>query len=339
MINIYKIIRSILFLLPPEKAHKISSFFLSKCPRWLAKNKQTKSISNPIELFGVRFPNRVGSAPGLDNDGKAIHAWHAMGFGFVELGGVTPKPQPGNPSPRMFRLKKHRAIINRMGFPNKGIDNLIKNIKQAQPAGIIGVNVAKNMQTSLDTAFEDYKYCIEAIYPYVDYINVNISSPNTPGLRELQKEDYLDDLLEKLKNLQNKMAKKHKKHTALLIKIAPDLKEPEIKNIADLIKKHHVDGVVVSNTSISRSGVEESKYSAEKGGLSGKPIFNKSNQVLKQMRAELGPNIPIIGIGGIMSEQDALKKLELGASLVQIMTGLIYEGPSLVSKIINATES
>jgi dihydroorotate dehydrogenase len=280
--------------------------------------------------MGLQFSNPVGLAAGLDKNGAYIDALASLGFGFIEIGTVTPRPQPGNPEPRLFRLPQAQGIINRMGFNNDGVDALIHNVQQAKFKGILGINIGKNFDTPVEHAADDYLICLRKVYWYASYITVNISSPNTKNLRQLQEKSALNDLLSTLKQEQKILADKHSKYTPIVLKIAPDLEAEQIAEIAELLLKHQVDGVIATNTTLSRAGVEGLPHAAEAGGLSGAPVREKSTSVIQQLSKLLGDAIPIIGVGGILSGQDALEKMHAGASLVQLYSGLIYRGPALV---------
>jgi dihydroorotate dehydrogenase len=283
--------------------------------------------------MGLDFPNPVGMAAGLDKDGEHIDALAALGFGFIEIGTVTPRPQPGNPKPRLFRLPQAEAIINRMGFNNQGIDRLLANVRQADYRGILGINIGKNFDTPVENAAEDYLVCLRKAYRYAGYIAVNISSPNTPHLRQLQNAEELSELLYLLKLNQQKLADEHGKYTPLAVKIAPDLEPAQIDAIAALLMKHQVDGVIATNTTLSRSGIETLRHGDEVGGMSGAPLRQRGTAVIRRLHAALQGALPIIGVGGIMSAADAKEKMEAGASLIQIYSGLIYGGPALVGEI------
>lgn len=284
--------------------------------------------------MGLHFPNPVGLAAGLDKDGTYIDGLAALGFGFIEVGTVTPRGQPGNPKPRMFRLPKANAIINRLGFNNRGVDAFVSNVQGSRfyqdRQGILGLNIGKNAATPIERAAEDYLHCLQKVYPYASYVTVNISSPNTKNLRQLQGASELDDLLSQLKESQQRLADKHKRYVPVVLKIAPDIDDEQIKNIADALLRHKMDGVIATNTTLSRDAVQGLPHADQAGGLSGPPVFEKSNTVIRALRAEMGDAIPIIGVGGILSGSDAKTKMEAGASLVQIYTGLIYRGPVLV---------
>jgi len=296
-------------------------------------------VDDPVEVFGIKFPNRVGLAAGLDKNGRCIDAFAAMGFGHIEIGTVTPRAQPGNPKPRLFRLPKAKALINRFGFNNLGVDHLIKNVKTAKFDGVLGINIGKNFDTPVEKAIDDYLICLEKVYPYATYIAVNISSPRTANLRQLQFGQALEDLISAIKNSQASLEQAHNKYVPILIKIAPDLSTDEISELVQTFKEHQVDGVIATNTSSSRKGVEGLKYANETGGLSGQPVFESSNQVLKLMSEQANGTFPIIGVGGIFSAKDAQEKIQTGASLVQIYSGFIYQGASLISAVANALKN
>jgi len=328
----YKLLKKLLFLFPPETAHHLTLKGLSLAYRMGILNNSNISDS-AINVMGIDFPNRIGLAAGLDKNGEYIQALSALGFGFIEIGTVTPRPQPGNTKPRLFRLPAAKAIINRMGFNNKGIDYLTDQVIEARNkgfTGIIGINIGKNFNTFVENATEDYLIGLRVAYPYADYITVNISSPNTPGLRSLQYGDELDNLLSALKLEQVKLAAQYKKYKPIAIKVAPDLTKEEIKGIAEALLKNNMDGLIATNTTLSREAVCCMLHGDEAGGLSGEPVKEISTKVIRQFSSCLKGEIPIIGVGGIASVKDAQEKLDAGASLVQIYTGLIYEGPNLV---------
>jgi dihydroorotate dehydrogenase len=284
-------------------------------------------------VMGLDFPNPVGLAAGLDKNGEHIDALSALCFGFVEIGTVTPRPQPGNPKPRLFRIPEANAIINRMGFNNLGVDRLLENVRQAARPCLLGINIGKNFDTPVDKAQDDYLACLNKVYYFADYVVVNISSPNTPGLRQLQEAGQLGSLLSSLKAAQRKLADTHGKYTPVAVKIAPDLDTVQIESIAALLMTHQIDGVIATNTTISRWGVEKLPHSEEAGGLSGAPLRDQSTQVVRDLNVRLKGALPIIAVGGIMSALDAKEKMEAGASLVQIYSGLVFRGPQLVSEI------
>ncbi len=334
----YPAAKRLLFLLPPEMAHKITLSFLKYWPaRYIPQIPD-----QPVTLWGLNFKNPIGLAAGLDKNGEYLDALGKLGFGFIEIGTVTPKPQIGNPKPRLFRLRKSHALINRMGFNNQGIDQLIKNIqyssyqkKSQKKSGILGINIGKNASTPLEHALEDYLICLEKAYLYADYITVNISSPNTEKLRELQHGEYFEALLKGLKKSQADLAMKYQKYVPLCIKISPDLSIPEVQEIADLCERHQIDGIIATNTTVSREGldVKLEKNALQKGGLSGEPLRQKSTQVLQILSQRLGGKLPLIASGGILSPQAAESKFLAGARLIQIYTGLIDQGPGLIQKI------
>lgn len=285
--------------------------------------------------MGLTFKNPLGLAAGLDKDGECIDAFGAMGFGFVEIGTVTPRPQPGNEKPRLFRLVEAGGLINRMGFNNLGVDNLVENVKKAKYDGIIGINIGKNKDTPIEQGKEDYLICMEKIYSYAGYIAVNISSPNTPDLRLLQYGEALDDLLQSIKNKQHLLAEQQQKYVPVVVKIAPDLTEEEIIQISDSLIRHQIDGVVATNTTLDRNLVKGLRYSEEAGGLSGRPVQLKSTEIVRLLAKELKGQLPIIGAGGIDSLIAAREKLVAGASLLQVYSGFIYHGPKLIKNIVN----
>ncbi|AZQ10380.1 quinone-dependent dihydroorotate dehydrogenase [Shewanella khirikhana] len=331
----YKIAQSVMFQMDPERAHNLAIGSLKRTANTPLTAFYAQSIaSKPVTCMGITFPNPVGLAAGLDKDGEAIDAFHAMGFGHVEVGTVTPRPQPGNDLPRLFRLKPAKGIINRMGFNNKGVDNLVANLKAKKTDILVGVNIGKNKDTPVEEGKNDYLICMEKVYAYAAYIAVNISSPNTPGLRTLQYGDLLDDLLSSLKAKQTELAEKHGKYVPIALKIAPDLTEEEIASIAASLIKNKFDAAIATNTTLSRDGVSGLANANETGGLSGKPLTELSTKVIKQLATELKGAIPIIGVGGINSAQDALAKFDAGATLVQIYSGFIYQGPKLIKDIV-----
>ncbi|WP_312308788.1 quinone-dependent dihydroorotate dehydrogenase, partial [Acinetobacter variabilis] len=290
----------------------------------------------PVTCMGIEFPNPVGLAAGLDKNGAYIDALASQGFGFIEIGTITPRPQPGNPHPRLFRLPKAKAIINRMGFNNDGVDKLIENVKAAKFKGVLGINIGKNADTPVEKAVDDYLICLEKVYNYASYITVNISSPNTKNLRSLQSGDALTELLETLKNRQLELAQEHQHYVPLVLKVAPDLEAEDIAFIAKQLLQYKIDGLIVTNTTLSREGVEGLEHAEEAGGLSGAPVFEKSTACLAAFAEELKGQIPLIGVGGILSGADAVSKKQAGASLVQVYSGLIYTGPKLVKDCVDA---
>ena len=343
----YSLARPLLFKMDPEAAHELTLDKLEKLQHSpLMCLASQPRIDDPVTLAGLQFPNRVGLAAGLDKNARCIDAWGALGFGFVEVGTVTPKGQPGNPKPRMFRLPKQNALINRLGFNNEGLDAFIANVRQSklrqQPkAGgmLLGLNIGKNAATPIERATDDYLICLEGVYPHADYVAVNISSPNTKNLRELQSDEALDQLLGALAAKRAELAAKLGAYKPVFVKIAPDLDQAQIAVIADTLKRHGMDGVVATNTTLSREAVKGLPHAEEAGGLSGAPVLEASNAVIRQLRARLGKDYPIIGVGGILSGADALSKIEAGADVVQIYSGLIYQGPGLVTEVARALQN
>ena len=331
----YRFIRSFLFLLNPELAHHISMKGL-KLGCFFGLIRRINITSKPIMIMGLKFPNRVGLAAGLDKNAEYITPLSKLGFGFIEVGTVTPRSQPGNSKPRSFRLIKDEGIINRFGFNNVGIDQFIENIKKAKFNGILGINIGKNFDTPIDRAVEDYLICFRKAYPYAGYIAINISSPNTKNLRHLQSDKYLETLLKVLKNEQKILHKKFKKLVPFVVKVSPDNSSNQLDSIAKLLLKYKVDGVIATNTTIDRKGLSNSKYSSEEGGLSGAPLNKKSTNVINHLNKCLDGKIPIIGVGGIITADDGIEKIKNGASLIQIYTGLIFKGHGLVNELRKA---
>jgi dihydroorotate dehydrogenase len=332
----YDRIRPLLFALDAETAHRWTLYGLGVAQRSglmrLAAHPPPENL--PVHAFGIEFPNPVGLAAGLDKNGEHLDALGALGFGYIEIGTVTPKPQPGNPRPRMFRLPGHEAIINRLGFNNQGVDALLRNVQQANWRGVLGINIGKNAGTPNERALDDYLYCLERVYPLASYITVNISSPNTRGLRELQGADELPRLLGALRERQEQLATQHQVRKPLLLKIAPDLDDAQMDTIARAVLDAGVDGLICTNTTIDRSAIAGESQANEAGGLSGKPLFELSTEVLRGMARRLGGRIPLIGVGGILSGSDAVEKLSAGAALVQIYTGMVYRGPWLLTECV-----
>lgn len=332
--NTYPLLRTVLFMFDPERAHAISMTLLEIVYRLkLSRVLFGKRKHAPVQVLGLEFPNAIGLAAGLDKNGDHIDALAACGFGFVEIGTVTPKPQPGNPEPRLFRLVKDQAIINRMGFNNAGVEYLVNNVKASKRDCIIGINIGKNRDTLLEHAVDDYEKAFEQVYPHADYITVNISSPNTPGLRDLQHGEELNRLLLTLKQRQRQLREEYDSYKPLLVKIAPDLSDEEIKQLANTLLENNVDGVIATNTSNQRPKLKSTGLASEQGGLSGRPIQQQSDHVLAVLVHELDGKIPVIAAGGIMSAADAQRKIQAGATLVQVYTGFIYSGPQLISDI------
>jgi len=333
--NIYPFLRPALFALDPETAHTVTLKFL-KAGQQLGLNSLffPNPVSEPVNVMGLTFKNKLGLAAGLDKNGDYIDALAGLGFGFIEIGTVTPRPQPGNPKPRLFRLPEQQAIINRMGFNNLGIEHLLKQVQHTDFKGILGINIGKNFDTPLENAAEDYLIGLRKSYPHASYITINISSPNTQNLRQLQQGEELKNLLSALKQEQHILATQHGKYVPLVVKIAPDLTETEISHIARLLQEFALDGVIATNTTLDRSLVSQHPLAGETGGLSGLPVKEKSTAVVKILAAELQGKLPIIAAGGIFSAADAQEKLAAGASLVQIYSGLIYQGPQLLADIL-----
>ncbi len=330
----YRLARSILFQLAPETAHDISLKALALGHRTALLRALLRPIPPaPVTLMGLEFPNPVGLAAGLDKTGAYIDALGSLGFGFIEIGTVTPRPQPGNPKPRMFRLPQAQALINRMGFNNPGIDALLENVQKSHYSGVLGINIGKNRDIPLEQAVDDYLICLRKVYAHADYVTVNISSPNTPGLRDLQQGDNLERLLSHLKETQLRLASEQQRYVPLIVKIAPDLNTDEIADIGQTLLDHDIDGVIASNTTSSRQGVEGLPCVHEAGGLSGKPLTDLATSVVQELHNVLQGRLPIIAAGGIMNGTDAQAKLKAGASLVQLYTGLIYRGPSLIREV------
>lgn len=336
----YALARPFLFGLDAETAHELTLGSLARVqgtPLRLAYSNTF--VPDPIELAGLRFPNRVGLAAGLDKNARCIDALGAMGFGFVEVGTVTPRAQPGNPRPRMFRLPEAHALINRLGFNNDGLEAFIANVQRSRfrsQGRLLGLNIGKNAATPIEEATGDYLTCLAGVYPHADYVTVNISSPNTKNLRALQSDEALDALLSAIAARREQLAQDHGRRVPIFVKIAPDLDEAQVDVIAATLRRHGMDGVVATNTTISREKVRGLRHAEEVGGLSGTPVLEASNRVIAQLRAALGSGYPIIGVGGVLDAQDALSKLRAGADVVQIYTGLIYRGPELVDEIARA---
>jgi dihydroorotate dehydrogenase len=332
---LYSLLRPLLFRLDAETSHHLTLASLHLGHALGLGGFFTNRVKGkPCRAMGLDFPNPVGLAAGLDKNGEYIDALAALGFGFIEVGTVTPRPQPGNPRPRLFRVPQAQAIINRMGFNNHGVDRLIENIRRTRYKGILGINIGKNAATPMENAVDDYIACLRKVYPFASYVAINISSPNTPGLRELQQKQELDHVLGVLMEEHKKLAKLFGKQAPLVVKIAPDLDEQEISEIAALLLAHKIDGVIATNTTVSRAGIEG--LCQESGGVSGAPLNEKSTAVIRQLAAALQGGLTIIGVGGVTCGVDALEKLHAGASLVQIYSGLIYRGPELVDEIIAA---
>jgi len=336
--NPYNLLRPALFSLDPETAHDATLTTLNTAYCLGLSRLIPQPAPDPRTVMGITFPNPVGLAAGLDKNGECINGLAALGFGFIEIGTVTPRAQPGNPRPRLFRIPEAQAIINRMGFNNHGADALVENVRRAQFSGVLGINIGKNADTPIEKAADDYLTGLRKVYAHASYVAINISSPNTKNLRQLQGGDELDGLLGQLKAEQEKLAQQHGKYVPLAVKIAPDLDNEQIKQIAALLIKHHIDGVIATNTTLARDGVESLPHGNETGGLSGAPVCEKSSAVIRQLAAELQGALPIIGAGGILSGKDAREKMQAGAALVQIYSGLIYRGQALVKEAADAVK-
>ena len=334
----YKLARPFLFGLDAENAHSLGLKSLEWAYRTGTSPLLARRIAPlPTKAMGLTFPNPVGLAAGMDKNGAHIDALLALGFGFIEIGTVTPRAQPGNAKPRMFRLPGYNAVINRLGFNNEGVDVLVRNVERARRReGLLGINIGRNKDTSNERAASDYLYCLERVYPLADYITVNISSPNTAGLRELQEEQALRQLIGTLRDAQEELGAQHGKRVPMLVKIAPDLSDEDIDAVARVLRDLSVDGVIATNTTVSRISVQEHPLAHETGGLSGTPLLNQSTMVLRKLRTRLPDSIPVIGVGGILSGADAVAKMSAGASLVQCYTGLVYRGPELIRECVEA---
>ncbi|MEC7120123.1 MAG: quinone-dependent dihydroorotate dehydrogenase [Pseudomonadota bacterium] len=333
---LYNMTRSALFSLDPERAHAVTLSSLEMGYKTGLLSRLYPKLDCPVECMGIRFDNPVGLAAGLDKNGDHIDALAALGFGYIEIGTITPRPQAGNPKPRLFRLPDAQAIINRMGFNNQGVDYLVKNVEKSRYRGVLGINIGKNFDTPVDQAAEDYLTCLERVYPHASYVTVNISSPNTQGLRSLQSGDALSQLLSALKDRQAQLADQHRHYVPLVLKVAPDLDEEAIVFISEQLVQFEIDGLITTNTTLSREGVERLPHGDEAGGLSGQPVFEASTRILEQFSTCLQGKIPLIGVGGICQGADALAKIHAGASLVQVYSGLIYQGPQLIQDCVRA---
>jgi len=334
---LYALARPFLFCLDAERAHDLglvaieAAYRTGTNPLLAAKPKPF-----PVGAFGLHFDNPVGLAAGLDKNGAHVDALAALGFGFIEVGTTTPRPQAGNPKPRMFRLPEHEAVINRLGFNNAGVDALARNVERARYGGVLGINIGKNKDTPNERAADDYLYCLERVYARATYVTVNISSPNTQGLRDLQEEETLKRFIGTLRDAQERLGATHGARKPMLLKIAPDLSEAELDSIATVLSAARIDGVICTNTTVDRSAVAGHRHAGEAGGLSGKPVFEKSTAVLRGMHERLGDTVPLVGVGGIASGADAAAKFDAGASLVQFYSGMIYRGPALVGECVEA---
>ncbi len=331
---LYDLARPLLFSLDAETAHELALASLNLAGRALPAGHV--EASDPVQVMDLSFPNRIGLAAGLDKNGEAIDGLSRLGFGFLEIGTVTPRPQPGNPRPRLFRLPEVRGIINRMGFNNHGVDALVANVRAAKFKGILGINIGKNFDTPIENAASDYLACLEKVYPLASYVTVNISSPNTANLRQLQGENELDALLGQLRQAQQRLADQHGRYVPLALKIAPDLEPEQVSGIADALRRHRIDGVIATNTTLSREKIQGVRYAEQQGGLSGAPVFEASTAIVARLAQALGGELPIIAAGGVMDARTTRAKLEAGATLVQLYSGLIYRGPCLVRECVRA---
>jgi dihydroorotate dehydrogenase len=337
---LYALARPLLFALDPETAHNLTLPSLRRANALGLTGLVRKPAPDPRTVMGITFPNPVGLAAGLDKDGAYIDGLAALGFGSIEVGTVTPRPQAGNPKPRIFRLPSARGIINRMGFNNGGVDAFVANVRNSrfymEQQGVLGLNIGKNADTPIERAAEDYLHCLRKVYPYASYVTVNISSPNTKNLRQLQGASELDALLAQLKGEQSRLADEHGRYVPLALKIAPDVDADQIRDIGAALLRHGIDGVIATNTTLSRRDVENHRHASQQGGLSGAPVFDLSNIVIRALKKEVGDAVPIIGVGGILSGRDAKAKIQAGAQLVQLYSGLIYRGPALVRECADA---
>ena len=336
----YSLARPFLFGLDPEHAHDLALAALARFQNTpLQRVWARKRVHDPVEVAGLRFPNRIGLAAGLDKNGRCIDGLAAMGFGFIEVGTVTPLAQPGNPRPRLFRLPEANALINRLGFNNDGLPAFIANVRRARfrsEGGILGLNIGKNAGTPIARAADDYLLCLDGVYPHADYVTINISSPNTENLRALQRDDALDALLDAVQRRKAQLAAQHRRSVPIFVKIAPDLDAAQVGAIAATLQRYAIDGVIATNTTIARDHVKSLRHGLEAGGLSGAPVFEASNRVIAQLREALGAGYPIIGVGGVMSAADARAKVAAGANLVQVYTGFVYKGPGLINAAAHA---
>jgi dihydroorotate dehydrogenase len=334
----YPLLRPLLFALEAETAHHLTLESLKMLQRFgLAGTMAARPVAGcDCKVMGIEFPNPVGLAAGLDKNGDYIDALAALGFGFIEIGTVTPRPQPGNPRPRLFRVRQAAAVINRMGFNNCGVDRLISNVRRASYRGVLGINIGKNFDTPIDRAADDYLHCLRKVYALASYVTVNISSPNTKDLRLLQESAALESMLGVLKAEQRRLADQHGKYVPLTLKIAPDLEQAQVGEIAGLLLKHEIDGVIAGNTTVTRDGVDGMENAAQSGGLSGAPLTRRSTSIVRQLAQALAGSVPVIGVGGIMNGDDAVQKFAAGANLVQLYTGLVFSGPALISECLSA---
>ncbi|WP_174875843.1 quinone-dependent dihydroorotate dehydrogenase [Vogesella oryzae] len=337
---LYPLIRPLLFKTDAEKAHELTLKMLDISHQLQLSGLVAGKVGrNPVKAMGLTFPNPIGLAAGLDKNGDHIDALAALGFGFIEIGTVTPRPQDGNPKPRLFRVPEHQGIINRMGFNNKGVDALLQNVRQSRFKGILGINIGKNASTPIEQAKDDYLICLDKVYECASYVTVNISSPNTKNLRQLQQADELSDLLLALKNRQSRLADQYGRYVPLAVKIAPDLDDEQIEAIGRLLTQHQFDAVIATNTTLSRSEIAGHPLENEAGGLSGAPVRDRSTALIRKLARTLDGALPIIGVGGILCGEDAKEKIDAGATLVQLYSGLIYRGPGLIAECAKALQS
>ena len=327
--SLYALARPLLFSLDPETAHRVTLQLAGFLP-------YAAVPPCPVRALGLQFPNPVGLAAGLDKNAERIDALAKLGFGFIEVGTVTPRPQAGNPRPRLFRLPQAQALINRFGFNNVGVDAFLRNVVRSRYRGILGINIGRNADTPPGRAADDYEMCLDKVYSHASYVAVNISSPNTRGLRDLQQKDQVENLLARLSTRRERLAERHGKHVPLVLKVAPDLLPGQVSGIANAVRRHGIEGVIATNSSVSREGVEGLPHANEAGGLSGKPLRERATRVLKLLESELRNEATLIGAGGIFTQSDAREKIAAGASLVQLYTGLIYRGPGLVAECVSA---
>lgn len=332
---LYALARPFLFALDPETAHSLT-LALADAPLRLGLLRFPRPAPQPVRVMGLDFPNPVGLAAGLDKNAEHLDALASLGFGFIELGTVTPRPQAGNPRPRLFRIPEAQALVNRLGFNNVGLEAFVANLSRTDARGVVGVNIGRNFDTPNEQAADDYAACLEGVYPHASYVTVNVSSPNTAGLRELQEKDGLDALLGRLADLRARLAERHSRRVPLALKVSPDLGEVQIRDIAAAVRRHGIDAVIATNTTLSREGVEGLRHAGEQGGVSGAPLRARATRTLAAFAAELKGEIPLIGVGGILNGADAAEKLAAGASLVQLYTGLVYRGPGLVAECVSA---
>lgn len=333
----YSLAKKLLFTLSGEAAHQLALEGLDAAARLhLIKPFVEPMLQAPVEVMGLTFPNAVGLAAGLDKNADHLNSLGALGFGFIEVGTVTPKPQPGNPKPRLFRIPEQEAIINRMGFNNKGLQHLLAQVQKRQYTGLLGINLGKNLTTPVDRAVEDYLLGLEGVYALADYVTVNISSPNTPGLRSLQYGEALKDLLQPLKEAQQRLADQQQRYVPLVVKVAPDMNDEELHSLAATLRELKLDGVIATNTTLDKSAVEGLQHGDEQGGLSGRPLTEKANTLTHKLADALEGELPIIGVGGIFSAEDAVERIKSGASLIQLYTGFIYRGPGLIHEAAEA---